>query len=509
MGGSGEHRVRRGRIGEAMEKPVATRRPVRVDPLLALPALIGVAAVAGLGLGGAGFGAQVGAFWPMMGGVHLAFAVCAVKLARSSRGPVARLWRCAVIAGTALTAGDVVQVVQWFDDPLAVTGVAGSTVQMALLGGSMLALLYGLLRLPTGVTGAGARFRLRLDVATVMAGATTFGVWVFLPPTGGLGWSWAFELVTAMLLEPGLFLLVIFAVVRMVLSGQSPVTRAAGAALGLAAAMQAVLQAVPIAEYTAPGRGPWLLAGNVVASALLAVGARIQLLRGGAAAPVDARPRRPYSVLPYGAMAATWALTFGVLVTRGLDWHSWVVMAGAMTTTALVVGRQVAAFRHIAELLRERDRLTARLTELAFHDALTGLPNRALFRRRLTEALAAGPVTVFLADLDGFKPVNDAYGHAAGDRLLAEVGARLRGAVRSGDTVARLGGDEFAVLIEGAAGDRLPVLAAALHGTVRIGERDVPLRASIGMAHGSGDPDRLLHEADMQMYAMKRGTVAA
>ena len=117
-----------------------------------------------------------------------------------------------------------------------------------------------------------------------------------------------------------------------------------------------------------------------------------------------------------------------------------------MITTALAMARQVTAFRHIEELLRERDVLTARLTEQAYHDALTGLANRALFMSRLAESLGRGPVTVFLVDLDDFKPVNDSFGHATGDQLLIEVGARLRSLVRVGDTVARLGGDEFAIL---------------------------------------------------------------
>jgi diguanylate cyclase (GGDEF)-like protein len=280
--------------------------------------------------------------------------------------------------------------------------------------------------------------------------------------------------------------------------------------LGLATVVQAVLQAVPASAYMTDVEGAWLMGGNVLGSTLLALGVRLQAVgaSAGASAP-DRRAGRPYSLLPYGAMAATWALALGMLLADGLSLRSWVVAIGMMMTTALVVGRQVAAFRHIAELLRERDELTARLTDLAFHDGLTGLPNRALFMKRLTDGLAAGPVTVFLIDLDRFKPVNDAHGHATGDRLLVEVADRLRAAVRAGDTVARLGGDEFAVLIAGSAGDRLPTLAAALRGSARLGEHVVSVSASIGMAHGSGDPDRLLHEADMAMYAAKRGAVTA
>jgi diguanylate cyclase (GGDEF)-like protein len=130
--------------------------------------------------------------------------------------------------------------------------------------------------------------------------------------------------------------------------------------------------------------------------------------------------------------------------------------------------------------------------------------------QRLREALATGPVTVFLIDLDDFKPVNDGFGHATGDQLLIEVGRRLRSQVRDVDLVARLGGDEFAELVEGMPADRRAELAdglrRALHATVRIGAADVLLRASVGMAagrQGTHDPDSLLHEADMAMYVVK------
>jgi diguanylate cyclase (GGDEF)-like protein len=182
-----------------------------------------------------------------------------------------------------------------------------------------------------------------------------------------------------------------------------------------------------------------------------------------------------------------------------------------MLTTALVVARQAFAFRHIEELLRERDLLTARLTEQAYHDALTGLANRALFMNRLTESLTAGAVTVFLIDLDDFKPVNDSFGHATGDQLLVEVAERLRRCVRAEDTVARLGGDEFAVLAAEPAG-LFDALNQTLNATVRLGDAEVRLRASIGMATGRPGvegPDAVLHQADMAMYDAKNAARAS
>ncbi|MDP9394590.1 MAG: EAL domain-containing protein [Actinomycetota bacterium] len=153
----------------------------------------------------------------------------------------------------------------------------------------------------------------------------------------------------------------------------------------------------------------------------------------------------------------------------------------------------------------------------AMHDTLTRLPNRTLLRDRLDQALTAAQregrhVVLLLLDLDGFKDVNDALGHHAGDDLLVAVGQRLRSALRDVDTVARLGGDEFAVVLTGL--DTTSVVdsvagkvLAALRVPVEIGGMVVPLDASIGVAlapqHGSTSAELLRH-ADVAMYRAKR-----
>jgi diguanylate cyclase (GGDEF)-like protein/PAS domain S-box-containing protein len=157
------------------------------------------------------------------------------------------------------------------------------------------------------------------------------------------------------------------------------------------------------------------------------------------------------------------------------------------------------------------------LAHRAFHDSLTGLPNRALFRNRVEHALdrsarAGHDPAVVYVDLDGFKAVNDSLGHDAGDKVLQEVAARLAGAVRSGDTVARLGGDEFAVLVEhgdqsievATIGDRI---LRALSEPVVVDGRQVAVGASIGVAVGDGDATgtALLRNADIAMYRAKSG----
>ncbi len=164
----------------------------------------------------------------------------------------------------------------------------------------------------------------------------------------------------------------------------------------------------------------------------------------------------------------------------------------------------------------DRKLVEAELERQAFHDHLTGLPNRALFSDRLEHAFAQRErsgiqPSVLMFDLDHFKAVNDRFGHDAGDSLLVEVSQRLRAAVRTGDTVARLGGDEFAVLIEGAddaleearsVAERVLDLLAT---PVELDQTEVTVTASIGIAPGSpsSDPSALLRDADTAMYHAK------
>jgi diguanylate cyclase (GGDEF)-like protein len=156
----------------------------------------------------------------------------------------------------------------------------------------------------------------------------------------------------------------------------------------------------------------------------------------------------------------------------------------------------------------------ADLRRQAFHDNLTGLANRPLLRERLAHALTrarrGSPVAVMLIDLDGFKAVNDTYGHAAGDHVLVAVGQRLRDGVRGADTAARLGGDEFAVLLDGMDAPQDAVLVAgrllvSMQAPLNVGGNDLTPAGSIGVAVWNGHPDidALLHEADTAMYAAK------
>jgi diguanylate cyclase (GGDEF)-like protein len=163
----------------------------------------------------------------------------------------------------------------------------------------------------------------------------------------------------------------------------------------------------------------------------------------------------------------------------------------------------------------QKARLLETVRHQATHDALTGLPNRVLFLDRLGAALAAtGPdqhVAVLFCDLDRFKAVNDSLGHAAGDELLRQVAARLRAAVRPGDTVGRLSGDEFAVILPALTRpeDADRVVGRVLNcfdETFRLEGLAVPAGTSIGVAVHSGEDgeaDSLLRAADAAMYRHK------
>ena len=169
-----------------------------------------------------------------------------------------------------------------------------------------------------------------------------------------------------------------------------------------------------------------------------------------------------------------------------------------------------------ADITRQKS-AELRLRHEALHDALTGLPNRVLFEDRLQQALArvrrnpGRQVCVLFVDLDRFKNINDSFGHAAGDRLLQEIGRRLRRAVRTTDTVARIGGDEFTVLLDGVRDmEEVRLIAGRIQESVRIpvlvAGQELVVSSSLGVAMSDGtasDTTTLLRDADTAMYRAK------
>lgn len=165
----------------------------------------------------------------------------------------------------------------------------------------------------------------------------------------------------------------------------------------------------------------------------------------------------------------------------------------------------------------ERKDLEAKLSRHAFYDGLTGLPNRALFIDRLERAIAQrarrtrGMVAVLFIDVDDFKLVNDTLGHAAGDALLSELGARLASVLGPLDTAARFAGDEFTILLDDLRGpdEALQVaarIAQVVSEPVRVADREVAVTVSVGIGVGEG-PNLtaydLVSQADIAMYRAK------
>jgi diguanylate cyclase (GGDEF)-like protein/PAS domain S-box-containing protein len=233
--------------------------------------------------------------------------------------------------------------------------------------------------------------------------------------------------------------------------------------------------------------------------------------------PLDAITRQPapnVMALAIGRDQTTFLPKDCILIQRGGQIHAIEDSAAPIhdqdgrLTGAVLVFRDVSVARALAH----------RLAYSAGHDELTDLPNRMLFNDRLAQALALArrnnrQIALLFLDVDGFKPVNDSFGHAVGDRLLQSVAHRLRGCVRSTDTVGRQGGDEFLVLLSDITSadaveliaDKLLLAFALPH---RIGAHTLKIGASIGIAiypTDGADEESLLRHADTAMYQVKYG----
>ena len=177
---------------------------------------------------------------------------------------------------------------------------------------------------------------------------------------------------------------------------------------------------------------------------------------------------------------------------------------------------QVVRVAGIAEDTTERQAYQQHLEELAHYDPLTQLPNRRLLADRMQVALAHGQrnghfLAICMLDLDGFKPVNDKFGHKMGDQLLISVARRLQDSVRGDDTVARLGGDEFVLLLGDLNGvkevdEALTRLLQVVAAPYQLDGQPIKISASIGVTlypSDAGDADTLLRHADYALYLAK------
>ncbi|WP_249998689.1 bifunctional diguanylate cyclase/phosphodiesterase [Actinoplanes sp. M2I2] len=360
----------------------------------------------------------------------------------------------------------------------------------------------GVLMLPVARRSGVEHLKLLIDSLIVVAGAC-MALWYLeigpLMQTPGADPM----LIVFSTAVPVLDLLLVFALITLLL--QRP---QAGAAVGLlsgAVALKVVADSTYTIAYVQfgvafrPGDWPFVLWAASAFLMLLAVHRR---LRQDSLTQGERQGRGRLGWLPYGAVVLACGLLAFVARQQAVYPLGGMVF-GAIVLTALVIARQMFA-------QRENRRL-------AVTDPLTGLSNRALIGERLAE-LTRQPLrddrhgAVLLIDLDRFKPINDAYGHEAGDAVLKAVATALRAVIRSGDTAGRLGGDEFAVVLPAlpsreAAESIAQRLVDALRTPVIFGDLVLGVEASIGVAfrdETTTDIEQLIAHADAAMYAVKR-----
>jgi diguanylate cyclase (GGDEF)-like protein len=503
-----------------VERAVGARSPWR-DPLLL--AVVGYAVAGCLyylcDVGG--FAVRVELLWVLQVPADLALSVLSWRVAgvpgitRSAR----RFWTTVSLGAALIFLGDIVHTVLTFRDPRP-EALDGSTVQTGCFGVAIAAITVVMFTYSPGAGPGRERLRWWLDSVTVLVGGAVIAWYLAFDPSvsgqDSLG-SGSGGRLTTVLTGSAVVLLTLFAGVRTMLSRSAPLTQLAAGPMLVAL----LLQCVPVfVAPLQPGEpiGPAAFLIRLLPTIVAVAGPAIQYRQASADPGVFARqPDTRYSLMPYIAATLTSvALLTSLPADAGI--RIWGVVAGAVGTISLVVGRQLVALRE----LREGE---GRLVEQATHDSLTRLLNRAGFAGQVAAALAApanGGTALLLVDLDDFKNINDTLGHGVGDQLLVEVAGRLRAAVPDGGLVARFGGDEFAVLTGGGlngadltGGD--PEATARrildyLSTPIVVGAQTLLVHASVGATRaGPGDDlDALLRDADIALYEGKdrgKGTV--
>ncbi|MBL7252941.1 EAL domain-containing protein [Actinoplanes sp. LDG1-01] len=361
----------------------------------------------------------------------------------------------------------------------------------------------GLLVMPVGQRSGSERLKLGIDSLIIVAGACMALWYLEIGPLVQMPGA-DLEVLVFSTAVPVLDLLLVFAFITLLLRRpeiDSVIGLLSGSmALKVIADSTFTIAYVQFDTYFRPGSWPYVLWAAGAFLSLLAVHRRLQ--HDGLGQGVHQGRRGRLGWLPYGAVALAYGLM--TFVAREQTFYPLGgMMFGAVVLTSLVIARQMYA-------QRENRRL-------AVTDPLTGLYNRALIAERLAEVTHQPPrkgrySAVLLIDLDRFKPINDAYGHEAGDAVLRAVAAAMRAVIRSGDTAGRLGGDEFAVVLPAlpspaAAEGIAQRLVDALRTPVIFGDLVLSVEASIGVAfhdETTTDMTQLMAHADAAMYAAKR-----
>ncbi|MEU4219293.1 sensor domain-containing diguanylate cyclase [Actinoplanes sp. NPDC026623] len=526
---------------------------------------------------------------------------------------VRRFWRALTVMGVLLLVGNLGRLVVTLQDPGAGAVPNGRFQDVCVLSGIAILVATALAH-PHPKSTRQARVQYWLDASAVMT-ASAVVIWFMVDRSSALGIG-----TTGSAPAIAIALAVAFAVTRLTVSGHNPMNAYAASPLIVAALIECFNVAVLRATVGAPVQ----LALQIVTTALVCIGPRLQVLADRLEAENPGSSRRSWSRLPY-AMLGVVLLILPASLPGRLSGTALVTFGGLFVITGLVVVRQWVAFRENSVLVRtlslqeERVRLMLeystditslidatgamvyltpatrtlgyepaemigvrvvtmihpddlpallpdlqrlmatpgssftyqaryrhangswiwlevtsrnlthlpsvgavvsnardvtesrelqdRLRHQATHDALTGLANRVLFGERLAAQVDAG-VALLHVDLDGFKPINDTYGHHTGDVVLVRVAERLRAVLPADAVPARLGGDEFAVLLPGAGGPAAEQVAdrfrAALTRPIEVDGHLLRVAASIGVVAGAGvDPDALMREADEAMYRVK------
>ncbi|GIE80642.1 hypothetical protein Aph02nite_65920 [Actinoplanes philippinensis] len=415
-----------------------------------------------------------------------------MAVARIAAGPDRRPWILAATAQTLWLTGDAIELAYYYLSSAGVPPVGVADV-FWLGGYPLVAVALTMMarrRAPRQLRGA-VLDGLTLTVAAALAS------WQFLIlPTLGDGLGLAESIVPPLYPIADVALLAGVLFIALSPGGRGTPTRLLLAAVGLYLAIDLSYNVLPyFLDYSVVSRiGPLIMLGNALIIAACLHPARAELTSPGQRVNV----LHPSRVLFLGLAFLT-APTLS-LVQSGVDNNAIIALVATALSTAFVLTRFTIA-------VREQERAQAQLAYQARHDPLTGLANRSVLSDELARS---GPVAVLYLDLDGFKEVNDTYGHEAGDLVLSTVAQRLSEAVRATDLVVRLGGDEFVLLCPNLPEAEAIRLADRVLGDMALpitfGGRTLDIGASVGIAaYGDTAADRdVLRSADMAMYEAKK-----